>query len=1026
MGDGMKRAIRCALAGMFFIGWLGGCTDAPAEQDSAPAPTEEAAPPAAAIPEPEPAPAPAPNGKTAVTVSEGTNLSFALSPDGQSLVISVQGVLFHLPVSGGVATLLTDYYQDAREPDWNADGSLIVYQGYRAGNWDLWTLPAAGGDPLPLTSDPFDDREPDVSPGGGEIAFSSDRSGNYDIWLLSVADGSLTQVTFTPENESGPAWSPDGNEITYSVAVDRGNSEVRTTSLITRETVTLASEAGTLYGVTWHPSGDRLTYQVATPGSTRLMSLAPTTGTTRVLSQPDDDVFPFRAAWAADGSLLYAANGLINRQTADGSRAPVPFEATFELDRPEYERRRRDHDDVEPRRALGLAQPVISPDGAQIAFSALGDLWLWSPDSDSLTNMTRSPFAERSPRFSPDGNRIAYISDQPVNGRTGAGLWIYDIAQAAHTRVDLPASDVSAPAWSPDGRSVALFASIAGSPLASQLTIADLEDGSLTPVHTPIPAQGISWSSDGAFIATTELAPYSTRFREGLYQMIVSSPATGELYRVEPVAHKSMSSVALTPVGQAMTYVQDGQLWRQGLTEDFQPAGYPEPLTAGLTDAPSWSSGGQYLVYMSADRMMRLNIDTGAAEDVTPTIEWTPSKLTANWTLKIGRLFDGIGDRYINNALITIEGNRIASIQADAVDATADLDHSDLTAFPGLFEMHAHMGEISEPQGRAWLAWGVTSVRDPGSEPYVAKERQEIWDSGIFPGPRTQVTGYLADGNRVYYSVAEGIGSDVHLDRALDRARRLELDFIKTYVRLPDHRQERVVEFAHENGIPVSSHELFPAVAYGMDHVEHIGGTSRRGYQPKTSGLGRSYNDVIRLLSESGMGITPTAVLPGYAVVAAEDADLYATPQFDHFYGSSGRQAAAMISRMFGPGAASTAANNGRLVKALMDEDALVVSGTDAPFVPYGAGLHAELRLYARAGLTPAQILKTATVNAARASGVDHDIGTLTSGMIADMVVVDGDPLADIADADNVVMTIKNGRVYRLEALLSAPESAPE
>jgi imidazolonepropionase-like amidohydrolase len=305
----------------------------------------------------------------------------------------------------------------------------------------------------------------------------------------------------------------------------------------------------------------------------------------------------------------------------------------------------------------------------------------------------------------------------------------------------------------------------------------------------------------------------------------------------------------------------------------------------------------------------------------------------------------------------------------------------------------------------------------------VAKERQEIWDSGTFVGPRTHVTGYLTDGNRVYYSVAEGIGSDVHLDRALDRAKRLQLDFIKTYVRLPDHRQERVLEFAHEAGIPVSSHELFPAVAYGMDHVEHIGGTSRRGYQPKVSGLGRSYGDVITLLSESGMGITPTAVLPGYAVIAAEETDLFATPQFDYFYGANGRQAAAMLARMFGPAAATTAENNGKLLKALADAGALVVSGTDSPFVPYGAGLHAELRLYARAGLTPAQILKAASVNAARAAGVDHDIGTLLPGMIADLVVVDGDPLANIADADNVVMTIKNGRAYHLPQLLSAPDT---
>jgi imidazolonepropionase-like amidohydrolase len=332
------------------------------------------------------------------------------------------------------------------------------------------------------------------------------------------------------------------------------------------------------------------------------------------------------------------------------------------------------------------------------------------------------------------------------------------------------------------------------------------------------------------------------------------------------------------------------------------------------------------------------------------------------------------------------------------------------------------MGLSSESQGRTWLAFGVTSVRDPGANPYVAKERQEAWNSHRRIGPRTHVTGYLADGNRVYYSFAEGVTSAAHLERALDRANRLELDFIKTYVRLPDHWQRRVVEYAHSIGIPVSSHELYPAVAHGADHVEHIGGTSRRGYQPKVSALGYSYNDVVRLLAESGMGLTATVVLPGYAVIAAEESDFFTTRQFQTFYGNTVREAALVRARLYASSAAATVKANGRLLRDLIAADALLVTGTDSPFVPYGAGLHAEFRLFERAGLTPFQILHAATMKSAQATGVADDLGSIEVGKLADIVLVEGDPLNEIRDADNVILTIKNGRAYTLDALLKPEE----
>src|SRR5262249_53225344 len=150
-------------------------------------------------------------------------------------------------------------------------------------------------------------------------------------------------------------------------------------------------------------------------------------------------------------------------------------------------------------------------------------------------------------------------------------------------------------------------------------------------------------------------------------------------------------------------------------------------------------------------------------------------------------------------------------------------------------------------------AWGVTSVRIPAINPFAGIELREAFDAGRRPGPRVFIAGDPFDGTRIYYPGGVSVPSAEALEGPLNRAAAFGLDFFKTYVRLPDSLQKRVVAFAHERGRPVTSHELFPAVAYGVDGVEHLRGTSRRGYSPKLSSTNRSYQDVIDLIVKSGV-----------------------------------------------------------------------------------------------------------------------------------------------------------------------------
>src|SRR5438093_2738295 len=130
-----------------------------------------------------------------VTVHEGTSMSVALSPDGRTLAIDLQGSIWTLPAAGGAAKRLTDIFEDAHQPSWSPDGRSIAFFAYTDGGYDIWTMAPDGSTRRKLTWGPFDDGEPVWSHDGTRLAFSSDRGNplgsDYNIWILDVASGSL-------------------------------------------------------------------------------------------------------------------------------------------------------------------------------------------------------------------------------------------------------------------------------------------------------------------------------------------------------------------------------------------------------------------------------------------------------------------------------------------------------------------------------------------------------------------------------------------------------------------------------------------------------------------------------------------------------------------------------------------------------------------------------------------------------------------------------------------------------------------
>jgi len=969
-----------------------------------------------------------------LTLTQGTNIVASVSPDGQTIVFDLQGTLWVMPSAGGEAKPITDALYDARQPQWSPDGSKIAFQSFKDGAWHIYAVAPDGANLTQLTAGGFDEREPAWSPDGAWLAFSSDRSGNYDIWV-AAADGSDPRIlTTSPANDHTPTWSRDGKRIAFVSDRDSGAGLHSITFEGVAERL-MAPLEGAVAGASWSPDGKFIAFVETTRDGSRLKLMDASSTVVTALSAPGEDVFPFRASWVGK-EVVYTADAAIKRLATDKPKAKptaIAFSATVPIARPAYQRKAFDFSSAE-RPVKGIRGAQLSPDGKWVAFAALGDLWRADATRPNTKpeRLTDDAFIDFDPAWSPGGGSIAYVSDR--SGKTE--LWLRDLITNQSRQLTNSDTEVQRPVFSPDGKRIAFFKVLGLAGLGGgALHTLDVKSGEVTQIRANIWAPSrVSWSPDGKYIVLSALSVASSRFREGLSQFLVVA-VDGEPKSDRNVTPHPDKSLAMrgddgpiwSPDGKSLAYVFDGRLWTVPVTPEGVIDGSPMRQTAELSDAPSWSGDSKTLLYMATDRLMRLGRD-GKARDVHPNFNWAWANPGERYVLRVGKLFDGIGDKYIENIDVLIAGNRIAEIspRKEWGAGIRIVEASDKAAIPGLIESHTHETAIfGERLGRLWLAMGVTSVRDPGADPYDARERREAWATGRRPGPREFFAGGLTDGTRVFYGFANSVTTPEHLDLEMKRAKALDYDMIKTYVRMPDERQKQIVAKAHEIGIPVSSHEVYPASSFGTDTVEHLRGTSRRGYSPKQTEMGFSYGDVIDLLARTGMTVTPTMGLSGgFTRAVLREPTLFQHPVYAAVYRDAERAATAAMSERARPNLAAldrTVAAMQLAIKQIVERGGRITAGTDSPFVPYGLSFQVELELYEEAGLTPAQVIKSATAWPAERLGLDKHLGTIEPGKLADLVLVDGDPLASIKDIRNVAAVVSNGRYLTRDELLKAP-----
>lgn len=970
-----------------------------------------------------------------VTVREGTNIAVTAAPGQSGLIMDLQGSLWALPFRGGTAKQITDPMIEPARPDYSPKGGLIAFEAYKGGTFHIWTMRPDGTGLKQITSGHGDDREPRISPDGTRIAFASDRAfeGSYDIWVVEIASGKTTRWTSAPADEFEPAWSPDGKEIAFvSGAGITGTEIAAATESGKRRTLLTAPPGARFNSPSWAPDGNRIAYEQFAGSKSVLMVSGKQVG-------KGDDVFPFPATWLAGDRLLYAGNGGIHITSLEtGATEDVPFEAQYTLNRPAYPHKRFDFDSTAAKEVKGIVGPALSPSGKQIVFQALNQLWVMDVGGKPR-QLTHGRFYKEDPAWSPDGKRIAYSSDKAGT----EDLYVMDVASGAEKRVTAldGSAEVSA-VWSADGKMLA-YQDEAG----ATYTV-DLESGARKRVTGPLFAPSKpSWSANGKTIAIGALKPYTRRFREGTSQILTVDVASGRQTFTEPAPFASLSTRGedgpiYSPDGKSVAFVMDSLLWIRPVDENGVPAGAARQVNHEVTDAPTWSGDSRQLLYLSNGKLRMIGADGSNVRSVPLELTWRKEDAGARTVIHAGRLWDGKGAAERADVDIVMANGRIEAVEPhrERGAGVRVIDASNLTVMPGLWESHTHewiSGKFyGDRLGRLWMAYGVTELQSQGDPVYRAVETREAFASGERVGPRYFASGEAIDGERVYYNFMRPTTSAAQLERELSRAQALDYDLVKTYVRLPHEMQKKAMQFAHDAmGVPATSHYMLPGMAYGMDGMTHVSATARLGFAYTRSPAGISYQDMRSLFEASKMFDISTAFAssPLYAEDRGmiEDRRLKAlnTPWDQMVLRAKlalaeGREPevpeGAHLPRMGSPATMLDGLRKEmETVGAVVRGGGVMLAGTDSPLDSVATALHLGLRAQVKYGLEPWQALQTATLFPARAFGVEKDLGTVEAGKLADLAIVEGDPLKDIKAAASVRFVVKDGIVYNVDELMA-------
>ena len=1002
------------------------------------------------------------------TVDEGTWMSLTVSPDGETIAFDLLGDIYRIPAEGGQATLVHGGPAMQRVPRFSPDGGRLLYISDASGSDNIWISDSDGSSPRQVTKQDVDlltapawgAKGEYVAAGTSEAYFPRTRAS--EIRLFDLAGGSGRVLVATPDNGRDVQeanFSSDGRYLYYTEKVtDPGifvdanhiNHVIKRRNLESGKTEKVIGGFGGAVTPQVSPDGKHLAFVRRVKDKTVLFVYDTVTGKQRPgYAELDRDVqadfvphghyYP-AYDWFPDNRHLaiWGKGKLFRVDSQTGEAEKIPFEADTRHRYTEPPRFSQElaPDEVDVR---AVRQPAVSPDGGEITFHALGHLWRQSLPRGEPERLTDADAFEFEPAYDPAGRRIAYVE---WDDQRGGALKIRAL------------DDGDAPMyrWSPDGE---------------RLTYR-IEDGNKI-MGGYQSRGGVYWtgidSGEPRRVAENGERPRFTpdgqrvlfASRAGSGGIYSSSAPTTVLESVNLAVHDGRKHMAgpdvsrlhLSPDMRWLVFKQHQQYYATPYRETGRPLVVGKhrdelPITRltrhsgyGLT----WSDDGT-AYWTVGSRLYRTDLGErlpsgGPVEDAYAEIDLSVPGDAPEGTVAFvgGRVITMEGDRIIEDGTVVVEGKRIRAVgPAGEVEVPVDaevVDISGKTVMPGLVDMHGHIDccypdELmpeKHPGRYAALAFGVTTNYDPYSSELSNYAAEEMTRAGILVGPRFIGSGGVIDGRKAKPDFTYNpIHSYEAARRIMKRKKLLGGTIIKSYQQLSRRDRQQLVKAGREAGIMVD--------AEGANHLYHNITQILDGHPILEHNLpvANYYDDIVQLMAHGDTANTPTLIAL-FGEIMGENYMYQTTRAWeDPKIQTYVQQTNSHYSPVDAPGSAPPhvrgmttlhAADEiydigfrsvSRSIRELDEAGVRINAGSHSQIA--GLSMHWEMWLLAEGGMDNLRVLRTGTINGATSLDLDDQIGSIAPGKLADLIVLDDNPLEDIRHTNSVRYTMINGRLY--------------